>query len=631
MVFFAIRAARQVIPNAGSKGAFADAYEGIHREISCHPILGHAWKEFDETLVKAGHSVRNTLRPQAFFSYAALKEKLVGLKIMPGVPGYFVGIGLLLTFIGLVIALSKAASGTEAAHLATGGAGAEAMQGALRELLQAATFKFSTSIAGLGASIFLSFCFRLFVIANEASLAAFCEALEEKLDYVAPQSVTLQMVEKLDGQLAELKGINSDKFILRLGEQVGPSVQTALQDAIAPLTERIGDAVNQLTTKNQSGVEELVSRFSESLHGGAGTELRELATSLKAMQGNLEKVRADLSCTGEDFARQMSHAAENLNRLVGEAGRNLGQQSDRSRETMEVMLGSLREIFDRASSKIDENLAGAAEAASGRLEQAMERVLGQMEGQVAGLRETFGGFQASTATYLEDTRAKIAEAQDRTIETMSTTSLEAAAALERGLGKAMEEMRREVESFSAALRLSAASLGTQTSAMDGVALRSREAADMFARSADAIRGAVEPVTRSNEKLTATTQAIGEALGLAVASLGEGQKAAATLAESIAAQTTHLTNLWADYEKRFGKVDEDLGRAFEKLTSETRKQADLLATQTTKVDTGLASALDRLQPFVKELGDGASDLAEAVEDLAKTLSNFNRESIRGGAR
>lgn len=624
LVRMALHSASQVIRRSESKHAFADHYETVYRTLSNHPLLGHAWIEFDETLVK-GVVIRNTLRPQVFFNNATLKEKLSGLKLIHGLPGYFVGVGLLLTFMGLVFALSKAAESTEAVHAAAGGAGAEAMQGALRGLLQAATFKFSTSIAGLGASIALSFFFRLFVIGNEASLSAFCEALEEKLDYVAPQSVALEMVEKLDGQLAELKGINSDKFFSRLGEQVAPSVQIALQDTITPLTERIGDAVSQLTAKSQSGVEELVSRFSESVQGGAGTELRELATSLKAMQGSLEKVRVDLSGTGEDFAQQMSSAADNLNRLVGEAGRNLGQQSDRSRETMEAMLGSLREVFDQASRKIDENLASAAEGASGRLEQAMGRVLGQMEIQVSGLRDTLGSFRESAATYVEETCARVAEAQHQSLKTISTAGVAAAEALERGLGKAMEEIHREVESFAAALRMSSETLGTQRVAMDGVALRSREAADVFGRSADVIRGAVEPVARSNEKLLAATETIRDAMGRSAASLGDSQKSAQVLAEAIAAQTQRLTDLWADYEKRFGKVDQDLGRAFDKLATESLKQSELLAKQTTKIDQGLASAIDRLQPFIKELGDGASDLAEAVEDIKTTLSNFNHEA------
>ena len=53
---------------------------------------------------------------------------------------------------------------------------------------------------------------------------------------------------------------------------------------------------------------------------------------------------------------------------------------------------------------------------------------------------------------------------------------------------------------------------------------------------------------------------------------ESQKAFTSLSQAIVAQTTRLTELWGGYEKRFGKVDEDLGRAFEKLAAETTKQS-----------------------------------------------------------
>ena len=46
-----------------------------------------------------------------FFNSGVVRERLAGLKLMPTLPGYFVGLGLLLTFVGLVIALSKAAGG----------------------------------------------------------------------------------------------------------------------------------------------------------------------------------------------------------------------------------------------------------------------------------------------------------------------------------------------------------------------------------------------------------------------------------------------------------------------------------------------------------------------------------------
>ena len=52
---------------------------------------------------------------------------------------------------------------------------------------------------------------------------------------------------------------------------------------------------------------------------------------------------------------------------------------------------------------------------------------------------------------------------------------------------------------------------------------------------------------------------------------------------------------------------------------------ILADQTTKVDAGLARAIDKLAPFVKDIGEGAGELAESVEDLKNVFM------VRVGAR
>ena len=56
----------------------------------------------------------------------------------------------------------------------------------------------------------------------------------------------------------------------------------------------------------------------------------------------------------------------------------------------------------------------------------------------------------------------------------------------------------------------------------------------------------------------------------------------------------MTETWREYEKRFGKVDDELGRAFEKLTTETRKQAELLMNYSVAIDKGLAASIDKLR-------------------------------------
>ena len=108
----------------------------------------------------------------------------------------------------------------------------------------------------------------------------------------------------------------------------------------------------------------------------------------------------------------------------------------------------------------------------------------------------------------------------------------------------MADIRREVETFGAALRASQTSLGVQAQAIDAAAARSRDAAVAFGE-ATGIRAAVDPVTRSNEKLAGATQTMTDALGRSLASLGESQKAAVALAQSITAQSERVTETWRD--------------------------------------------------------------------------------------
>ncbi|NLH83545.1 MAG: anti-phage defense protein ZorA, partial [Phyllobacteriaceae bacterium] len=363
-VRLSIREARRRLEAIASKQAFARDFDRLCEDLADHPLLGHAWSEFAETVVRHRDRLQNTFRPSVFFTPAMLREKVTGLKWMPAEPGWFVGVGLLLTFVGLVIALSKAAAGTEAA---SAGAGAVAMQAALRELLHAATFKFSTSIAGLAASIVLSIVYRAYTIGIEHSLHAFCEAVEGKLDHIPPQAVSLEIRDRLEDQLAELRTIAGDDFSARLGSDLAPHLRDAFVAAMDPLTTRIGDAVAQIDAGSRSGVEDLIARFSASLDHGAGAQMREVTAGLKAVLAAVETVRDDMGGSSADFARRMTAASDNLERVMTEAAQRLGGQSETNRESLGRMSAALEEIFDRASRRVDETLSGAADGASGRL------------------------------------------------------------------------------------------------------------------------------------------------------------------------------------------------------------------------------------------------------------------------
>jgi len=75
------------------------------------------------------------------------------LKIIASLPGYFVGFGLIFTFLGLVAALFFAAQGMGSGDYAVA-------KSSLAQLLHAASFKFTTSVAGIASSLAISILYK---------------------------------------------------------------------------------------------------------------------------------------------------------------------------------------------------------------------------------------------------------------------------------------------------------------------------------------------------------------------------------------------------------------------------------------------------------------------------------------
>lgn len=98
-------------------------------------------------------------------------------------PEFFVSAGLVLTFCGLVAGLYFASRGLLAADLAVA-------KDALNKLLAASTFKFMTSIAGIGGALILTVTNRIVYDNLEATRAALAEAVFRALAMGGRQAAT---------------------------------------------------------------------------------------------------------------------------------------------------------------------------------------------------------------------------------------------------------------------------------------------------------------------------------------------------------------------------------------------------------------------------------------------------------
>lgn len=607
---------RRLLSSRDSAVRFARDYEvEILPRLLRHRLIGAAWKEFDETLLKgkveAGGPIQNTIRPQSFINYGLVREKLPGLKVIGSVSGYFVGVGLLLTFIGIVLALHEAAKGASSNDI-------NVMKNAMFNLLSVASFKFATSIAGLFTSIVFALVSRFLIIGIEGALSKFCEVVEHQLLYTAPQSITAEMNEVGKEQRDQLKEINSDRYFSKLADAVGPLLEDAMSRAMTPVTANIASAVEQLKSTSQTGLADMTKDFAAALHGNAGAEMKGLQEALREIQVSLVETHKGLRGGGEDFSRRLSEAAENLNRLVGEAGTRLEWSAEQSRAGLADVVAAFKQTMDAANARVEVELGNAAAGASGKVEEAMGRVLERLESQVGSLMKGLGDFQTSTADGVEQTRAKFRETQDGIVASMASASSEAAEALKAGMADAFGRIASEIDRFQAAMGRGEIALSNQANAIGDATGQTRAVADAFAEAAQQVRVAASPLIQSADRMAQATGEMNAAVTRTVSSMEAANSASGILSQTLAGQIEGLTELWQGYRAQFDKVDQDLAKAIAALSDATTAQSERLAGFTRETDKNLGDAVSRLGKFVSDISESTTDLSDSVEKLVANV-------------
>ncbi|TWB51414.1 hypothetical protein FBZ92_1207 [Nitrospirillum viridazoti] len=147
----------------------------MKRLMESSPLLMDEWRMFESTLLDAGQGTQrraySTIRPQEYFSMEAMESRGLDFRFYVALPNYFVGVGLMFTFLGLVAGLYFASKGLQMGDLA------QARQ-ALGQLLAASTMKFVSSVVGIGASLVTSMVVRHWQRKVQAALDDLCRAIE---------------------------------------------------------------------------------------------------------------------------------------------------------------------------------------------------------------------------------------------------------------------------------------------------------------------------------------------------------------------------------------------------------------------------------------------------------------------
>ncbi len=420
--------------------AFKKVFREISDEINGLKPLRHSWQEFKETLVIEEGSddvpVGNSIRPQQYLNVHAVEASGKSFRLLQSLPNYFVGFGLLFTFIGLVAAIYFASQGVASGNV-------DQAQESLRKLLNAATFKFLTSITGLGASIVLSFTYRIQIQSLQHSFDKMCEALERGMVFATPETIATKQLSELKEQTAQLKRFNTD-FAVEVGkvleEQFSQTLQTNLADALKPLSEALDGMAGNFGKMNQDAISDMTKSFGEDLKGAAGKEMDALVNALDNIQGALGNVVNQIDQTSSEFGSRMASSAGRVEELLGAAGQSIKEQTSSA-------ANDFADKMQASSSELAETLTPLSNQI-GRFESAISG----METKMADQREAFADVSESVRGITGDVATTIRDLRSATQPLVNVADKIASAAQDvGGAGEAITQSHEQLRLLAASI------------------------------------------------------------------------------------------------------------------------------------------------------------------------------------
>lgn len=422
----------RVVRSTDGELGFAQQYPQVDEAFSRIKYLRHGWKEFEKSHIMPEdvHSepIRNTARPAVYINLTSAETAGVRIRFMQAVPNYFVGFGLLFTFIGLVAAIYFASEGIASA--ADSGDVRET-QRSLRNLLNAATFKFLTSVAGIASSLLVAIAYRMVAGNLQARFDRLCDAIEERMRFVTPEWIAFEQYREMQKQTTQLERFNTD-LAVQIAEALDPRISTSLNNAIEPLLNTMSGMADKLGTMNQDALSLMLDEFTDKLQAGAGSELQGMAANLSETQVALTQLAEHVSTSGmqlsqtvtslegrfTEMAAGVSQAlnagmAETVGRLqsqLEEVGQTLGRGfAEGGAEMREAMAGAsleARDMFRPLQEHIDtfaEHMLQLSEQLSGQITaiQQVNTKLGDVVSgattAASGLREAVEPFKTTSA------------------------------------------------------------------------------------------------------------------------------------------------------------------------------------------------------------------------------------------
>ena len=535
-------------------------------------VLSEPWSEFEETLLvdtsnATVGAIFNTRQAEEYFSEEALIAPRVNTRFYSALPGILTSIGLLLTFIAILIGLSHIKP--DASGKLTG----------VEDLVYSLSGKFISSICALLLATLFTFLDKRLTKSLHRSYQSFISTLNRRFARM-PSEHLLRDIRHDIGQ--------QSRAFLQFGTDLSGHLKESFREGMDPLVQRVAAALEELAKQKQESLTEslssVIGEFKSSLMGSTNNEFKLLADSIGKTATLLQEMNQNNQVTQQRTAEMIS----NFDELLSKQSNSGQEQLTRLVQTMESIMDKLRTQAEQSSSALDTSVESL-------LTKLTETTTTQMTEQARRTEEMSISLRGLIEQVKESSVASSSSIQSTVTSVLDQTSSWSSQTSEKVI-QILDQQSRNAQTIEGAKEALEVSLSTFKSAVEqaGTSLRSME---------NGSRGIQDGITTLNSSINGASR------------IQQTTSDISALTEKNLRQLTtvvdHQSGVLQQYERTFTELDKSIGQLLGLISSN-------LENYSARVKSSLE---EHLSQFDNTLGNATAKLGTTVQQLSESLEEI----------
>ncbi|MDP5132360.1 MAG: hypothetical protein NWQ54_15850, partial [Paraglaciecola sp.] len=363
----------------------------MHSKIMGTPCLAASWGAYQRSMqlpnehfqLKPNHPpvLRNTMQVNTLFNMENIVEPQINFRLYTSIPNILTGLGLLFTFVGLVLGIYNASMGLSSSDI-------DSAKEALNPLLKGASIAFISSIFGIGCSMIFSLFEKVRFFKLEKEVKQFSDYLATHIEFIDSDKLAAMQLEAIETQTNALTRFQfdqqriTDETITRVSKEFRDTLLDKAGSELENLAALIAELNKSMTinltsfTENQTKVSNSTEQLTKSLHESMLQITDQIADSVEQMGLREEERTKNIFTTFETVGEKISKV---ISSSTSEIADNLFQQSKVTIEN----IAQASELFNHTMSES----VTAFEGLPAKITQASEQSVKQSSSQLKELIE----------------------------------------------------------------------------------------------------------------------------------------------------------------------------------------------------------------------------------------------------